>query len=376
MQKKIIFFVSQSIDKRNLERFGYDIFKKKGWKIETVYIKTKKKENTLHHKNLKIQNIENIYDAIKLSKKISNSFIYNLCDDTLLQTLTVFLLLINKNMIIKRYDIIPLEKNFSFNFQKYFKKNFLNKIFYIASLKTIKMLNNLLYFYFKKKLIVCLTGKGSLKKINKYFKNKIYLHTYDYDSFLKDKKRKKLLNRDIVFIDQYEENHPDISKHGINTVTKEKYFKSLNTFFNLIEKKFKQKIIIAGHPRAKNDRKRNFQKRKIKFDQTYKLIKNSKLVLTHYSTAIYFACLLQKPILIFFTNEMKKSNYLMGCLKSFSSSLGVQNININEFDLKKLKVNLKIDKNRYNRFIKDYITMSNSKKSNHEILEQKLADLI
>ena len=43
MQKKIIFFVSQSIDKRNLERFGYDIFKKKGWKIETVYIKTKKK---------------------------------------------------------------------------------------------------------------------------------------------------------------------------------------------------------------------------------------------------------------------------------------------------------------------------------------------
>ena len=114
MQKKIIFFVSQSIDKRNLERFGYDIFKKKGWKIETVYIKTKKKENTLHHKNLKIQNIENIYDAIKLSKKISNSFIYNLCDDTLLQTLTVFLLLINKNMIIKRYDIIPLEKKFFF----------------------------------------------------------------------------------------------------------------------------------------------------------------------------------------------------------------------------------------------------------------------
>ena len=42
----------------------------------------------------------------------------------------------------------------------------------------------------------------------------------------------------------------------------------------------------------------------------------------------------------------------MGCLKSFSSSLGVQNININEFDLKKLKVNLKIDKNRYNCFIK------------------------
>ena len=32
MQKKIIFFVSQSIDKRNLERFGYDIFKKKDGK--------------------------------------------------------------------------------------------------------------------------------------------------------------------------------------------------------------------------------------------------------------------------------------------------------------------------------------------------------
>ena len=68
MQKKIIFFVSQSIDKRNLERFGYDIFKKRMENRDRIY-KDKKKENTLHHKNLKIQNIENIYDAIKLSKK-------------------------------------------------------------------------------------------------------------------------------------------------------------------------------------------------------------------------------------------------------------------------------------------------------------------
>ena len=83
-----------------------------------------KKKRTPFIKNLKIQNIENIYDAIKLSKKISNSFIYNLCDDTLLQTLTVFLLLINKNMIIKRYDIIPLEKNFSFNLKNILKKTF------------------------------------------------------------------------------------------------------------------------------------------------------------------------------------------------------------------------------------------------------------
>ena len=36
--KNIFIVVSQNIDKRNFDRFGYQVYKKKGWKVKTIYL--------------------------------------------------------------------------------------------------------------------------------------------------------------------------------------------------------------------------------------------------------------------------------------------------------------------------------------------------
>ena len=42
--KSLFVLVSQKIDQRNLERFGYKIFKKKGWKVKTIFLGNSPKE--------------------------------------------------------------------------------------------------------------------------------------------------------------------------------------------------------------------------------------------------------------------------------------------------------------------------------------------
>ena len=374
--KSLFVLVSQKIDERNLERFGYKIFKKKGWKIKTIFLGNSPKEYVKKSTKLKkIIYVKKSKDALRVSRNIKNSVIYNLCNETFLQTIFNLFLLYNKNILVLRYDVIPFQYILGRNFSTFFRRDFFKKFCNIFSLIFIRFLNNSIYYYYNKNILNCITGKKSINKIKYFLKNKVFTHTYDYDFYLKDKNARNYSNN-IVFIDQYEENHPDYKRLKIRTVTKKNYFSSLNHFFKVIEKKFKKKIIIAGHPRAYRDKTRDFGGRKIIYNNTYKLIKNSHLVIAHDSTSLNFACLLKKPVLLTYTDEMKKSSYLMNSILSFSEALGVKTINIDELTEKKIKINLRFNNKKYEEFIENYITLSKSKKLNHEILEQKFSKFI
>ena len=69
--KNIFIVVSQNIDKRNYDRFGYKVYKKKGWKVKTIYL-----QNEKQNKNLKIKDIlfkpiyiNNLIDVFRETKK-------------------------------------------------------------------------------------------------------------------------------------------------------------------------------------------------------------------------------------------------------------------------------------------------------------------
>ena len=208
-------------------------------------------------------------------------------------------------------------------------------------------------------------------------KKKIPIHSFDYDFFIKDSN--KISNnkkKNIVFIDQYEDNHPDYKSMNISTVSKKKYYHSLNNFFNNIESKTKKKVVIAAHPRAPNSR--TFGKRKIYYNKTYKLIKESYLCLTHDSAAINFAIAHEKPLLFFYTNEIVKKRYVMvRSIKAMAQELGIESINIDQ-DLNKINYfkYLKIKKNRYQKYFYKYISKNkNGKITVMEILEKNLSKL-
>ena len=140
--------------------------------------------------------------------------------------------------------------------------------------------------------------------------------------------------------------------------------------FDHFERENNAKIIIAGSPKVKYNNKKLFGNRVIKYQLTSLLIKNSKGVLIHNSSAINFAVLYRKPIIFLTTNEISKSwfGYYNVILSNFFKQ---KIININSYkraDLKMKKININIFKKYQNMFI----TCSKNNKLSWEIIKKNL----
>ena len=174
---------------------------------------------------------------------------------------------------------------------------------------------------------------------------------YEKTKFLKKKKLP------IVFIDNDIVEHKDYKYHGTTSpVEKKKYYKSLDSFFSYLEKKYKTEVIIALNPKSKiRTSEKNFKNRKIFQNKTSELIKNCKFSIVHSSTAISFCVLSKKPVL-FITNEEIKKSWFQQEIEFSAAQLKNKVFNI---DLLKYDSNidnyLKINKNCYKNYVKNYL---------------------
>lgn len=104
------------------------------------------------------------------------------------------------------------------------------------------------------------------------------------------------------------------------------YFKSLCSFFDRLEKMHHLKVIIAAHYKAEYQGC-EFGDRELIKGKTNELVKDCRLAIAHYSTAISFAVLYQKPLLFIYTNQMKEMNYFQA-IKQCASVLEAKILNI------------------------------------------------
>jgi len=150
-------------------------------------------------------------------------------------------------------------------------------------------------------------GVGSeidLKKSKKYYINSIDKEIYDDANY-----ELALDNNILVFIDEYMPFHPDFKLLNIDTVPESEYYNELNLFFSHIEKKLKMQVVICAHPKAEKYKTKNyFENRKIYFNKTCEIIKSSRGVISHNSTAVNFAVLSKKPIIFITSNLIKRIN--------------------------------------------------------------------
>ena len=113
------------------------------------------------------------------------------------------------------------------------------------------------------------------------------------------------IERYIVFVDQYIPYHNDYIVHGIKQIDPQKYYNSLNHFFCMVEEKYNCKIVIAAHPSALKYRETDFfDGRKVLFNKTSELIQNSIAVIIHHSTAVSFAVMFKKPLIIYTSDDI------------------------------------------------------------------------
>ena len=198
--------------------------------------------------------------------------------------------------------------------------------------------------------------------------NNIWTHSFDYQEFIEKKSCSDSNYKDIgeyaLFIDQYAPSHPDYSFHGNNPpVSEDKYYKSLNKFFDYFEEKVGFNIVIAGHPKRNEKSNYCWNNRKQIIGNTSQLISQSSIVLTHYSTAISFAVLNRKPILLITTDEYINS-YRRQQFYGFSEALNLDILNVdqyNEFEVTHeiFRVNEKVYSDYEEKYIRSKLSKSN-----------------
>ena len=136
------------------------------------------------------------------------------------------------------------------------------------------------------------------------------------------------------------------------------YYILLNNFFNKIEQELSMPVIIAGHPNGKYiDHYANFfNSRNVFFDTTASLTINADIVLTHYSTAINYAILSKKSIILMNFDKLQKS-YQGLILQNIAKILNCKIIEIDKpLKLSKELLISPINKTSYKLFIKNYIS--------------------
>ena len=92
----------------------------------------------------------------------------------------------------------------------------------------------------------------------------------------------------------------------MRTLSVEDYYREINAFFDIIERKYNRPVVIAAHPKAFLYKKADyFNGRKFFFNATVCLSKYAEFIITHYSTAISYPIIFKKPILFVYTDELK-----------------------------------------------------------------------
>ena len=365
----IAFVLSRKLTIRDHKRFGINKFKKKRVCVYDFSSLLNHRSVFFQQTNLKLDNYrifksykEFIHKIKKDDIKFAVDFLENSFSDFIIR-----LILIKYNVKLIKF-LVGLKPDIIYP-KKKLKHNYLG----IIKTKVVKNLKKIIIKKIISKIywLILITGKKFQNYENLIHDKikKIYAHSLDYDNYLLLKK-KKIKQKYVIFIDQNIPYHQDLYiKKRKSIVIAENYYNQLFNFFRFIEKNYKTKVIIAGHPKKgmKNPylEKCNF---KVRYYKTPELIQMSKFVIMHFSTAVSYCVLFKKPVLFVTNNEIneKRSGHQ---IRTLGNVLGSKTINLS-YRFKKL--DLKTDLTKYERFKDYYLKYPNSEDMNSmQILEKK-----
>lgn len=197
------------------------------------------------------------------------------------------------------------------------------------------------------------------------------VNSFDYNNYHYNTRDSLTLNNNyIVFIDQYLPLHPDNEIIGQTTIPPGEYYDSLNDFFTYLEKSSGLEVIIAAHPKAIKYKQRNFfEGRKVIFNQAGSLIRNSQLVLAHFSTAIDYAIMSYKPVLLLDSKLFEnKAQQYSDYISQLATRFGLSKVYFDHYDGFQLSNNVlsitEPQRKTYNSFIEEFCKSVSIKSSN------------
>jgi len=326
---KIVFFIEAHFNKRDYDRFGIETLIQNGFEVEVwdftpfltlgAYQKTKPPDPIDWGKIFSFKSKKKALSAISnLSQScfVIPNIHYNL------KTFSIFRMLSKKNIPFSsmvQSTVLPVSTAKETSNKKLETLRKLIKLNWWIDLQRIDI-NSLFeqmfamipfnYLQIKPANIVFAPAEKYIMPnfpINK--KSEILrLHSLDYDNYLSERDNDKSVDIKMgVFLDQF---------HGIDmiyqgrqpAINPEEYYPAICNCFDFIEKKYGVRIVIAAHPRSRYERKPDiFDGRTVIRGKTAELVKKANFVLLHNSSAINYAVLFKKPIILLTTNRINQN---------------------------------------------------------------------
>jgi len=190
----------------------------------------------------------------------------------------------------------------------------------------------------------------------------IYLHTADYDLYLKSKEKSNanakspknllFLDEDFVFHEDYEIIDMDAP------VTAENYYSEVNYMLRNLGERFEMEPVIQVHPSADRELARKHFEFPLSEVETMQAVMNAELIVSHDSTALQMAVFCHKPVVLLETSEIVRSEYYHTQIHRFADALGCSVLTPEDFE-KDLEFPKVCDRS-YARYMKDFVKMYNS----------------
>lgn len=363
VKPKIAFVFQNSPNSRDFDRFFINNFKKNGFSLLILDISEVLKQPCMNtdftvSKNLvKCKNILEIF--IQLFKfKPDYIFIF-----------------VNKIMLrcyFKRLIIVNIT-NIFFQTIEYCGPN---GPFGNLREKKYSLLHKLLFKYpYKSTKYSIVSGSESLKNASG---TPIFLHTADYDLYLKSiKKNTNTENINyLLFLDEDYVFHEDYAIIGMEPpVTAENYYSEVNFMLKRLGELFGLQPKIQVHPSADRKLAKKFYDFPLSEDKTIDAVSHARLIVSHDSTALQMAVFCNKPVILLETTEIIASEHYHPQIQRFAKALGCSVLTIEDFN-RDIQFPV-ICEESYAKYMDDYIkTDLSDQRYSYEILASFLQNQV
>ncbi len=374
-KKRLIYLCSHFGTTHTIQQLGAN-FKSKNFEILTwsilplinnfVYNNFYNKKNDIRKKNKNFVNILTFKQLLQLLKKTEKrSFFINNSHLTLVSTLIDFYM-----VHIKKVKKVGVISGNSIRFKINFKESMfflIKKSKLLLLIRTFEYLKNFLKTKILKSLmstplIYFVDNQSDYNNlVNQKIDNIYKIDNEDYSKFLDIKNKKKSKKKYIVFLDQDFDHNFDfsMSEKKISNFDPNLYWHKIDNFLKKIDILFNKRykiVIAAHHRRPRNDYPIN---RKFIHNKTAELVKNSIIVLGHYSGSSIFPILFKKPFISLDTKDFDLHAFeRRACLNFLKKELNLFSINIDKKEKFKKTIKnklLKINYKLYDKFFENFI---------------------
>ena len=369
----IALIVNRALSKRDYERFGIDALSARFtvWVFDLSRIKifhSRKDKNKRPIEPIFRQHIifSSHSDFSEYIEKLSIAYYVDLMGERNLVNLRARRAMQENNAtrIVLRMGELPYSEKKQPSLEKFKNTIVKGKFFQKIAKHT---LSHMIYKYLEPTATIAVfSGDICSSRYSNSAEYIIWGHSFDYETYhhcLATLNTPLIKSRYAIFLDQNAPAHPDYKFHGNKPpVTQKNYYNSLNKYFDFFEDKTGLEIIIAAHPRSASSNSAFWGNRQFILDNTPQLVRDSEIVLAHYSTAISFAVLWKKPIIQLTTSEYMKS-YRWDRFVSFSTLLNLKVVNTDDSYINHdMNSGLyKIDQKSYKKYERDYLKSQRSK---------------